>query len=161
MTKRLLTLTTLLAAAGLIFAVATRKKTTLEDPLRKSGLEYQEVRVYLYLLALQDVSRGQKVAFTKSGERVREYLRSVKAAYCSCGRWFLEGEPDCIEINKEEIYTTTKDHAVKVADAAELLDQVIKWDMFRDQYLMASRIGGLPEPVAVNLHYYTSHLNEG
>jgi hypothetical protein len=156
----------------LSFVCTKKARTSMIDPLIGTSLTPEQIRTYRYLLALQEISLGREVDHTLQVEDILIYLQNIKAAYCSCGRWFLEEIKECLHQSDEYNHDKASPHVVMVATPEHLNRMIADWELFRSRYYDSSNKGGrykderkatafLTRRNTINLFYYAKHLIEG
>jgi hypothetical protein len=156
----------------LSFVYKKARTSIMIDPLIGTSLTPEQIRTYRYLLALQEISLGRDVDHTLQVEEILIYLQNIRAAYCTCGRWFLEEIKECLHQSDEYNQDKTSPHVVMVATTEHFNLMIAEWELFRSRYYDTSNKGGkykderkatafLTRRNTINLYYYAKHLIEG
>lgn len=142
------------------------------DPLIGTCLTSDQIRVYRYLLALQEISLGREIEHSLQVESILLYLQNVKASYCKCGRWFLEEIKECLHQSDEYNHDKSLQHMLLIATPEELNRMIAEWELFRSRYYDTVNKGGkfrdsnkatafLTRRNTINMYYYAKNLIEG
>ena len=156
----------------LSFVCIKKVANTLLDPLIGTSLTTDQIRVYRYLLALQEISLGRAIDHTLQVESILLYLQNVRPAYCTCGRWFLEEIKECLHQSDEYNHDKTLIHLMLIATPEHFNRQIAEWELFRSRYYETVNKGGkfkderkvtafLTRSNTVKMYYYAKNLIEG